>query len=145
MASTRPPSSHACSSQCATATSPTSSSARAIATRTTSVRRFCAGSAAGGCGHCSASSGFRLYNRRALELFDETYPYDFPEPESLALARRSGLRISEQPVTMRARQGGSSSIIGFSTLYYMLKVTIAIVLTTVRTRRRVPKEEDSGT
>jgi glycosyltransferase involved in cell wall biosynthesis len=91
------------------------------------------------------TSGFRLYNRRALELFDETYPYDFPEPESLALARRSGLRISEQPVTMRARQGGSSSIIGFSTLYYMLKVTIAIVLTTVRTRRRVPKEEDSGT
>lgn len=91
------------------------------------------------------TSGFRLYNKRALQLFDETYPYDFPEPESLALARRAGLRIAEQPVTMRSRQGGSSSIVGFSTLYYMLKVTIAILLTTFRTRRRIAKENDSGT
>lgn len=100
------------------------------------------------------TSGFRLYNQHALELFDEAYPYDFPEPESLALARRAGLHIVEQPVTMRPRQGGNSSIIGFSTLYYMLKVTIAIVLTTVRTRRHtaktaspapLAKEDDRGT
>ena len=91
------------------------------------------------------TSGFRLYNKRALQLFDETYPYDFPEPESLALARRAGLRIAEQPVTMRSRQGGSSSIVGFSTFYYMLKVTIAIVLTTFRTRRRIAKEDEHGT
>lgn len=88
------------------------------------------------------TSGFRLYGPRALALFDETYPYDFPEPESLAVARVAGLRISEVPVTMRERQGGRSSIAGFSTLYYMFKVTLAIALTYARTRRRTPKASE---
>jgi hypothetical protein len=82
------------------------------------------------------TSGFRVYGPRALALFDETYPYDFPEPESLAVARANGLVIAETPVKMRERQGGSSSILGFATLYYMLKVTIAIALTYTRARLR---------
>jgi len=82
------------------------------------------------------TSGFRLYGKRALALFDDTYPYDYPEPESLALARVAGLRIAETPVTMRERQGGSSSIGRFSAAYYMLKVTIAILLTRFRARRK---------
>lgn len=90
------------------------------------------------------TSGFRLYGPRALALFDESYPYDFPEPESLAVARAAGLTITEVPVTMRERQGGRSSIAGFATLYYMFKVTIAIALTYVRARRRVPKEDTSN-
>lgn len=89
------------------------------------------------------TSGFRLYGPRALRLFDETYPYDFPEPEALAIAKAAGLSIKEVPVTMRPRQGGRSSIAGFSTIYYMLKVTIAVVLTYVRARRRKP-EDDNG-
>jgi glycosyltransferase involved in cell wall biosynthesis len=80
------------------------------------------------------TSGFRAYGPRALRLFDETYPYDYPEPESLAVARASGLTISEVPVTMRERQGGSSSIAGFSTFYYMLKVTLAIILSYTRSK-----------
>ncbi len=82
------------------------------------------------------TSGFRLYGPRALALFDETYPYDFPEPESLAIARKAGLVVRETRVTMRTRQGGSSSIAGFSTVYYMLKVTTAVVLTYVRSKGR---------
>jgi glycosyltransferase involved in cell wall biosynthesis len=82
------------------------------------------------------TSGYRLYNKRALALYDDTYPYDYPEPESLAIARISGLKISEVPVTMRERQGGSSSIGSFGAAYYMLKVTIAIVLTRLRVRKR---------
>jgi glycosyltransferase involved in cell wall biosynthesis len=87
------------------------------------------------------TSGYRVYGPRALRLFDETYPYDFPEPESLAIARASGLAVSEVPVQMRERQGGRSSIAGFSTVYYMFKVTIAVVLTYMRTRRRKPRED----
>ena len=82
------------------------------------------------------TSGFRLYGPRALRLFDETYPYDFPEPESLAVARAARLSVVEVPVTMRERQGGRSSIAGFSTIYYMLKVTIAVALTYIRARRK---------
>jgi glycosyltransferase involved in cell wall biosynthesis len=82
------------------------------------------------------TSGYRVYGARALRLFDETYPYDYPEPESLALARVAGLTIIDVPVTMRERQGGRSSIGGFSAGYYMLKVTIAIMLTYLRARLR---------
>ncbi len=82
------------------------------------------------------TSGFRLYGPRALALFSDTYPYDFPEPESLAIARAAGLALAEIPVTMRERQGGTSSIAGFSTIYYMFKVTVAVLLTYARARRR---------
>ena len=88
------------------------------------------------------TSGFRVYGPRALRLFDATYPYDFPEPESLALARKRGLRIAETPVVMRERQGGASSIAGLSTIYYMLKVTLAIVLSYTRASRA---EDDDAT
>lgn len=80
------------------------------------------------------TSGFRLYGPRALALFDETYPYDYPEPESLAVASRNGLVLAETSVTMRERQGGTSSIAGLSTIYYMLKVTLAIVLSYIRSK-----------
>jgi glycosyltransferase involved in cell wall biosynthesis len=90
------------------------------------------------------TSGFRLYGARALRKFDETYPYDFPEPESLAIARAAHLRIREVPVAMRERQGGRSSILGFSTIYYMLKVTIAVVLTYIRALRSKPEGSDAN-
>ena len=88
---------------------------------------------------CAFFIGTRLLSR--LGLFDETYPYDFPEPESLAIARAAGLTVVEVPVQMRERQGGRSSIAGFSTIYYMFKVTIAVVLTYMRTRGRKPRED----
>ena len=90
------------------------------------------------------TSGFRLYGARALALFDETYPYDFPEPESLAIARAAGLKVGETAVAMRTRQGGTSSIAGFSTVYYMLKVTIAVVLMYTRSRRAGSKDDAAG-
>lgn len=82
------------------------------------------------------TSGYRLYGKRALRLFGQTYPYDYPEPEALAMARAAGLRVAEVPVTMRERQGGTSSISGLSAPYYMLKVTLAVLLAYVRNRRR---------
>ncbi|HSN28546.1 MAG TPA: glycosyltransferase family 2 protein [Kofleriaceae bacterium] len=86
------------------------------------------------------TSGYRVYRRRALQLFDDTYPYDFPEPESLAIARAAGLDVKEVAVTMRDRQGGSSSIKAFDSLYYMIKVTVAVLLTYARAVGRARKE-----
>jgi glycosyltransferase involved in cell wall biosynthesis len=82
------------------------------------------------------TSGFRLYGARALALFQRVYPYDFPEPESLAVARARGLRLVDQPVEMRPRQGGRSSIAGLQPLYYMIKVTLAVALAYARNRGR---------
>jgi glycosyltransferase involved in cell wall biosynthesis len=82
------------------------------------------------------TSGYRLYGARALELFEQTYPYDYPEPESLAIAAAARLRIVEVPVQMRERQHGSSSISGWSAPYYMLKTSLAVILSYLRNRQR---------
>ncbi|MEO6954084.1 MAG: glycosyltransferase family 2 protein [Polyangia bacterium] len=84
------------------------------------------------------TSGFRVYGRRALALFDETYPYDFPEPEAIAVAAAVGLTHREVPVRMRERLGGTSSIGPFDAVYYMVKVTVAVVLAYVRNLERSP-------
>lgn len=78
------------------------------------------------------TSGFRLFGKRALCLFEQQYPYDYPEPESLAFARRAQLRIVEVAVKMKDRQGGRSSLKGINGPYYMVKVSLAIVLAVFR-------------
>jgi hypothetical protein len=58
------------------------------------------------------------------------------------MARAAGLRVSEVAITMRERQGGHSSISGYTSIYYMLKVTVAVVLAYARTRRRATENSD---
>ncbi|WP_251231575.1 glycosyltransferase family 2 protein [Adlercreutzia aquisgranensis] len=72
------------------------------------------------------TSGFRAVNRRALALFVRSYPSDYPEPESLAFSLSHGLAVKEVPVRMHEREGGSSSINGLKSCYYMLKVGLSI-------------------
>lgn len=75
-----------------------------------------------------ATSGFRASGRRAMALFANDYPVDYPEPESIVAAYNSGLRVREVPVVMHERQGGTSSINLFKSVYYMIKVTLAIMI-----------------
>ncbi len=75
-----------------------------------------------------ATSGFRAYGPRALRYLAAYYPADYPEPEAIVLLTRRRLPICEVPVRMRLRQGGQSSIRGASTAYYMMKVTLALLL-----------------
>lgn len=79
-----------------------------------------------GGGITDTTSGFRALNRRALEVFAQRYPEDYPEPEALVILHRCGLRAAEVPVRMRPRQGGETSIKAYSALYYMVKVGLAI-------------------
>jgi len=81
------------------------------------------------------TSGFRAYNKKMIALFAEYYPHDFPEPEAIVVSQQAGARIVEISVVMRAREAGSSSIRYFKTLYYMVKVTLAILLHMIRQRR----------
>jgi glycosyltransferase involved in cell wall biosynthesis len=80
------------------------------------------------------TSGFRIAGRRAIEYFAANYPSDYPEPEAIALAIRRGLRVREVPVVMRSRQHGASSISPARTLYYLIKVSIALLLLPVERR-----------
>ena len=81
--------------------------------------------------HISVSdptSGFRACGRRAIDLFADNYPIDYPEPESIAVAAGLGLTIRETSVVMHERQGGVSSIGFAASAYYMVKVTLAILI-----------------
>jgi glycosyltransferase involved in cell wall biosynthesis len=78
------------------------------------------------------TSGFRASNRRTIELCARVYPYDYPEPEAIPLLHRAGLRVCEMPVTMNPRYGGKSSITPFRSLYYMVKVVLAILVGLLR-------------
>jgi len=81
------------------------------------------------------TSGFRVAGRRAIELFAASYPSDYPEPEAIAFAIRHGLRVQEVPVVMRGRRHGASSIGPGRTLYYLIKVSLALLLLPVERRR----------
>ena len=78
------------------------------------------------------TSGFRLYNRKALAVLTEYYPDEYPEPEALILYSKRKLRVGEMPVIMRERQGGTSSINAVRSLYYMCKVTLGVLFTYIR-------------
>ena len=78
------------------------------------------------------TSGFRAADRTVIEFFAGAYPQDYPEPEAIVIAHRAGFRIQEVPVEMRERQGGRSSINPWRSLYYMVKVTLAILLSVFR-------------
>ncbi len=78
------------------------------------------------------TSGFAAFNARAVRLFAAVYPHDYPEPEALVVAHRAGLRVREVAVTMHARGGGKSSITTVRSVYYMLKVILAILINLLR-------------
>lgn len=80
------------------------------------------------------TSGFRCMGSRAWRRFAEAYPEDYPEPESLFWCARNGLKVGELPVRMFERQGGVSSIRQLRTLYYMVKVSLAIIFDRLRGR-----------
>ena len=78
------------------------------------------------------TSGFQAMNRILMYTFSRMYPMDYPEPEALALMRREGFDFTEVPVVFRQRSAGKSSIKGWGTLYYMLKVFLALAVDRAR-------------
>jgi hypothetical protein len=72
------------------------------------------------------TSGFRMTNRRGIELFARDYPHDYPEVEAVLMVHAHRLRSAEVPVRMRERTGGVSSINASKSVYYMVKVLLAI-------------------
>lgn len=78
------------------------------------------------------TSGFRAFNRRALEFLAQYYPEDYPEPEVLIVLKKNKFRVIEIPVVMRNRLGGTSSIRGFKSLHYMIKVILAIIMESLK-------------
>lgn len=74
------------------------------------------------------TSGFRAVNRRFITIYAEDYPSDYPEPEAIITAVMHRGRVAEVPVVMKEREGGTSSITFRKSVYYMIKVTLAILV-----------------
>ena len=86
------------------------------------------------------TSGFRLYNGRAISLFARDYPHDYPEVEAVLMVHTNHLRMREVAVRMHGRTGGRSSINRMRSGYYMIKVSLALLAALLRRRPVV----DSG-
>ncbi len=80
------------------------------------------------------TSGFRMTNRRGIELFARDYPHDYPEVEAVLMIHAHRLRSAEVPVRMRPRTTGLSSINASRSMYYMFKVLLAILVGLCRAR-----------
>lgn len=78
------------------------------------------------------TSGMRMVNAKTIALFAEDYPKDYPEPESVVTLLKQKKKVKELPVTMNAREEGVSSISPVKAVYYMIKVSIAILIAAVR-------------
>ena len=88
------------------------------------------------------TSGFLALDRTGIELFAAEYPHDYPEVEATLVALRSGLRLRQVQVEMRERETGTSSITFVRSIYYIVKVTLALLVASLR---RYPRVERAGT
>jgi glycosyltransferase involved in cell wall biosynthesis len=86
------------------------------------------------------TSGFQALNKRGIALFARDYPHDYPEVEATVMVFRHRLRLQEVSVSMRERGGGQSSITALRSIYYMVKVLLAIFVGLFR--RDVVLQED---
>ena len=84
------------------------------------------------------TSGFVALDRAGIELFAREFPHDYPEVEATLVALRSGLRVTQVQVDMRERTTGSSSITFVRSLYYIVKVSLALLVASLR---RYPRLE----
>jgi glycosyltransferase involved in cell wall biosynthesis len=89
------------------------------------------------------TSGLRMSGRRGIELFARDYPHDYPEVEAVLLMHAHQLTSAEIPVTMRERTGGVSSINSTRSVYYMIKVLLAVFVGLFRARPGVRAGEPS--
>ena len=73
-----------------------------------------------------ATSGFRAANKRAIMYLADQYSIDYPEPESIVDLVQNGFTVGECPVNMYERSSGKSSITPLRSVYFMIKVTVAM-------------------
>lgn len=80
-----------------------------------------------GCDIKDVTSGYRAADKAVTAYFAQYYPSDYPEPEVLVQLKKGGYKIKEVPVNMFERRNGNSSITWIKSVYYMIKVTLAIL------------------
>ena len=78
------------------------------------------------------TSGYRMTDRTGIELFARDYPSDYPEVEAIVLAHTYALHTREIAVRMRPRTSGTSRISTSVSIYYLVKVLLAVFVSALR-------------
>jgi glycosyltransferase involved in cell wall biosynthesis len=80
------------------------------------------------------TSGFRAFNRKAVELVAVDYPAEYlgDTVEALVIAARAGLRVTQVPVEMRPRVAGTPSQHWVKSMVYLARVFLALAMSRVR-------------
>lgn len=98
--------------------------------------RFLAGALSRQCGTklTDATSGFRVANRAAIALWAANYPTEYlgDTVESLVMAARAGLRVTQVPVEMRARAAGTPSQSPVKAAIYLARAGLVLLLARIR-------------
>lgn len=81
------------------------------------------------------TSGFRAVDKNIIKLFARDYPNDYPEPETIVEIVQKGYKVKEIPVKMHEREFGVSSITPLKSIYYMIKVSYAMIVRSIIERR----------
>lgn len=89
------------------------------------------------------TSGFRACNRTIIREFAKDYPIDYPEPDTIVTIIKKGYKVCEIPVKMNERKEGKSSLNAniFKPIYYMIKVSLAIIIASLSTKKVGGKNE----
>lgn len=85
------------------------------------------------------TSGFRAGNERAISQYLDHYPAEYlgDTIDSLVVAVRSGCRVTQVPVEMRARQGGKPSHNPTKAAVYLGRSIFALLFALTRKRSHV--------
>lgn len=81
------------------------------------------------------TSGFRAANKKVIKHLAKKYPVDYPEPEAVVDLSRHSFKLAEVQVNMMERSGGVSSISSWKSVYYMIKVSMAIICSSLQKKR----------
>lgn len=86
-----------------------------------------------------ATSGFRAANRRAIKQYCEHFPAEYlgDTIDSLVVAARSGLKVTQVPVAMRERQGGTPSAAPWKAAIYLFRAFFAMALALTRKTKQI--------
>jgi hypothetical protein len=90
------------------------------------------------------TSGFVGVNRRALEVFRQSFPLEYPEIEALVVLQRRRFRFEEVSCHMRPRTTGQSSITALKSLYYVIHVLLGVFVNVLKFDRRFHRGPRGG-
>jgi glycosyltransferase involved in cell wall biosynthesis len=92
------------------------------------------------------TSGLQALSRPVLELYtSEAFPIDYPDADMFVLLHRNGFRVVDIPATMYERPDSPSMHSGLTALYYVYKMTLSMLMNTIRPPVRTRRPGGDGT